>query len=245
MTARLSDYRVLTFDCYGTLIDWETGIWDALQPLIATNRADRPTRRQALNAYAKIEHAQETTTPGMLYTDILTRVHRSLAETFELRTNEELDLDFGRSVAHWPAFEDSAEALRFLKKRYKLVILSNVSRSGIATSNRKLGVVFDAIYTAEDIGSYKPATANFEYLLARLRDDHGVQKQDILHTAQSLFHDHVPANDFGIANAWIDRQRLSENGDTGATAEVEHHPHVDFRFFSMAEMADAVRAETS
>ena len=125
---------------------------------------------------------------------------------------------------------DTADALRYLKTRYKLVILSNVSRDGFAASNRKLGVEFDAIYTAEDIGAYKPSPANFHYLLERLDSDFGLQKDDILHTAQSLFHDHVPAKAFGLANAWIDRQRLSESGKWGATAEVAERPETDYLY---------------
>ncbi len=243
MAARLTDYKALTFDCYGTLIDWETGIWDALQPLIMANPGCDVSRRRALEAYAKIEHELETTTPSMLYTELLLRLHGTLAAELGLESSDELDLDFGGSIPHWPAFRDTADALRYLKTRYKLVVLSNVSRAGFAASNRKLGVEFDAIYTAEDIGSYKPAAANFEYLIEHLREDHGLEKRDLLHTAQSLFHDHRPANQFGIANAWIDRQRLSESGGWGATARLEERPKVDFQFFSMGEMADAVRAE--
>ena len=243
MGKRLSDYKALTFDCYGTLIDWEAGIWDALQPMLGVNNRSDITRRDALEAFGDLEHQQETATPGMLYTDILTLVHKGLASRFELQTTEELDADFGRSLAHWPAFPDTADALRYLKQHYKLIILSNVSRDGFAASNRKLGVEFDAIYTAEDIGSYKPSAANFEYLLERLSEDQGLQKPDILHTAQSLYHDHVPARAIGLANAWIDRQRLSESGDWGATAKVDEKPNLDFVFFSMQELADADRAE--
>ncbi len=243
MTTHLSDYKVLTFDCYGTLIDWEAGIWDALQPLLMANRCSDITRGNALEAYAVLENQQETETPEILYTDLLTRVHRVLAEKFDLQTTEQLDADFGRSLPHWPAFPDTADSLRYLKTRYKLVILSNVSREGFASSNRKLGVEFDAIYTAEDIGSYKPASANFDYLFEQLSQDHGLSKSDILHTAQSLFHDHVPAKSFGLANAWIDRQRLSESGDWGATAQVDERPEIDFLFFSMQELTDAVKAE--
>ena len=106
-----------------------------------------------------------------------------------------------------------------------------------------LGVDFDAIYTAEDIGSYKPAARNFEYMLERLEADHGIAQGEILHTAQSLFHDHVPARRFGLANAWIDRQGLSEGGDWGATAKVEERPEIDFLFPTMGAMAAAVAAE--
>ena len=252
--SRLTDYRVLTFDCYGTLIDWETGIWDALQPLIMDNddaggtraagvtRNARATRAAALRAFAQGESRQQEATPGLRYPDLLIRVHRSIAEALGLRTRSALDEAFGASVPLWPAFPDTADALRTLKRHYKLVILSNVHRDGIAASNRKLGVAFDAIYTAENIGSYKPADANFEYLLAHLQSDLGLAPSDVLHAAQSLHHDHVPANRFGLANAWIDRQRLSAGGSWGATARVEPMPTTDFVFFSMAEMAEAVSA---
>ena len=237
---RLTDYRVLTFDCYGTLIDWETGIWDALQPLIMRNPDAEVSRDAALLAFGQCESLQEQETPDLLYPDLLARVHRRIADSLGMRANPELDEAFGASVPGWPAFPDTADALRVLKRHYRLVILSNVHKAGIAGSNRKLGVEFDAIYTAEDIGSYKPADRNFEYLLAHLKSDFGLDRSDILHTAQSLHHDHVPANRFGLANAWIDRQRLSEGGSWGATDRVETMPTTDFVFFSMGEMGNAV-----
>ena len=237
---RLTDYRVLTFDCYGTLIDWESGIWDALQPLIMRNGRADVTRGPALEAFARSESRHEQEAPGGRYPDVLARVHRSVAASFGLETSPALDAAFGASVPHWPAFPDTADALRVLARHFRLVILSNVHRDGIAASNRKLGVEFDAIYTAEDIRSYKPADANFEYLLAHVKADLGMDRSDILHTAQSLHHDHVPANRFGLANAWIDRQRLSAGGSWGATGQVETRPSTDFAFFSLREMADAV-----
>ncbi|MXX61808.1 MAG: haloacid dehalogenase [Holophagales bacterium] len=239
---RLTDYRVLTFDCYGTLIDWETGIWDALQPLIMRNRDAEVSRDAALLAFGQCESLQEQETPDLLYSELLARVHGRIADCLGMQTAPELDEAFGASVPDWPAFPDTADALRVLKRHFRLVILSNVHKDGIAGSNRKLGVEFDAIYTAEDIGSYKPADANFEYLVAHLQSDFGLDRSDILHTAQSLHHDHVPANRFGLANAWIDRQRLSEGGSWGATERVETMPTTDFVFFSMGEMAAAVAA---
>ena len=243
--AKLTDYKVLTFDCYGTLIDWESGIWDALQPLLMSNKRTDIARDRALRAYAALESRQEADAPGMVYSEVLTNVHRRFAKQFDLHTDEKLDSTFGESLPHWPAFPDSADTLRYLKTQFKLVILSNISNEGFAASNRKLGIEFDAIYTAEDIGSYKPSPANFEYLLEHLNNDLGLQKADILHTAQSLFHDHVPAKTFGLANAWIDRQRLSESGSWGATAEVADRPQIDFHFISMGEMAQAVAEERS
>ncbi len=155
MGKRLDEFTTLTFDCYGTLIDWETGIWDAMQPLMAANGADIE-RGEGLAAYARAESSAQAEHPGMVYPQILARAHRAMAAELGLKTNDELDMAFGASLPHWPAFPDTAGALRKLKRRYKLVILSNVDRAGFAASNRKLGVAFDAVYTAEDVGSYKP-----------------------------------------------------------------------------------------
>ena len=236
----LTDFRVLTFDCYGTLIDWETGIWDALQPVIAANHRSDITRQPALRAFARHESRQEAETPHEVYPEILRRVHRSLAAELNLDTDDHLDTAFGASVPMWPAFPDSADALRSLAERFRLVILSNVDREGFAASNRRLGVDFDAVYTAEEIGSYKPNPANFAYMLSRLETDLSLRDSDVLHTAQSLFHDHVPASRLGLGTAWIDRQRLSQGGGWGATAEVEARPITDFTFFTLGEMVEAV-----
>jgi len=238
MSKRLEDFTTLTFDCYGTLIDWETGIWDAMQPLFAANGADFE-RGEALAAYARAESGAQAEHPGMVYPRILARAHRSMAVELGLKTTDELDTTFGQSLPHWPAFPDTAGALRKLKRRYKLVILSNVDRAGFAASNQKLGVTFDAIYTAEDIGSYKPNPRNFAYMLVHLKADLGVEKAQILHTAQSLFHDHVPARAAGLANAWIDRQGLSTSDNWGATAKVAGRPKCDFVFPDMISLARA------
>lgn len=241
MSSALSDFKALTFDCYGTLIDWESGIWDALQPLLMKNNCDAISRNAALEAFAKFESAQEAKTPSMLYPEILRYVHRDIANHFSLKTEDGLDDAFSQSVPYWPAFSDTAEALRILKKHYKLIILSNIDRKSFAASNRKLGVEFDGIYTAQDIGSYKPARANFQFMIEKMDRDFGIKKEEILHTAQSLFHDHVPAQQFGLTSAWIDRQLLAEQGKWGATAPVKEHPKVAFRFTSMIEMANAVK----
>jgi 2-haloacid dehalogenase len=240
MAKLLTEFNTLTFDCYGTLIDWESGIWDAMQPLIHANRRDDITRRVGLESFAQLEAAQELETPDLLYPKLLTRVHRSLADHLNMGSTAELDQAFGTSVPHWPAFPDSADALRILKMHFKLVILSNVNHGGFAASARKLGVEFDAIYTAEDVGSYKPNPANFEFMLERLRKDLGIEPNQILHTAQSLHHDHVPATSFGLAKAWIDRQNLANSDNWGATARVENRPEVDYLFTTMGEMAVAV-----
>jgi len=235
---QLQDFRVLTFDCYGTLIDWESGILAALAPLLARLPAP-PRRGDALEAFARHESAQEAATPAMPYPALLAEVHRRLAEDWGIGPDPEVAARFGASVPDWPAFPDSAAALAELKQHYELVILSNVDRHSFAASNRRLGVVFDAVFTAEEIGSYKPDPANFRYLLARLAE-RGVRKEEILHTAQSLYHDHVPARRAGLATAWIDRRHGADG--FGATMPPGEDVPPDFRFPSLAAMAEARRA---
>ena len=231
---RLTDFDVLTFDCYGTLIDWESGIFAALQPLL--RKAAAPLSRDAaLEIFARHESAQEAETPGMIYSELLAQVHRRLAEELALPATEDEHRSFGASVPDWPAFADSASSLQYLKKYYQLVILSNVDRESFKGSNRRLAVEFDAIYTAQDVGSYKPDEANFDYMLSHL-GDRGVEKGKILHTAQSLFHDHAPAKKKELASAWIDR-RHDQDG-WGATMPAAGSAF-DFRFTSMADMVKA------
>ena len=239
---KLEDFDTLTFDCYGTLIDWETGIAAALEPLAA--RAGREIDAGArIAAFGRHEHEEQARAPEALYPEVLAGVHAAIARDWGLDPNLELARAFGNSVAHWPAFPDSAEALRYLKRHFRLVILSNVHRAGFAASNEKLEVEFDAIYTAEDIGSYKPDPRNFRYMLEHLEHDHGVAKGRIVHTAESLFHDCATARSLGLATAWIHRRAAA--GGFGATRAVEEPPDVDFYFTSLAEMADAHRDEAA
>ena len=235
---KLTDFDVLTFDCYGTLIDWETGIYRALGPLIAASGRDMG-RNEALEAFADMESAQEHETPGMIYPDLLAAVHGRLGARWGASPSPDQNAAFGASIPDWPPFADSADALCYLKDHYKLVILSNVDRASFAASAAKLGVDFDAVYTAEDIGSYKPSLNNFNYMLDRLAAM-GIAKSAILHTAQSLFHDHAPAKAVGLARCWIDR-RGGEDG-SGATKAVDEIPDVHFHFDGMAALAHAHRA---
>jgi 2-haloacid dehalogenase len=236
MSMKLTDFKALSFDCYGTLIDWETGLWSSLQPLVERSRIDRET---ALTTFGLVEPEQEHETPALPYRDILARVHAKLAKRWNLKSTDAMDKAFGLSVGHWPPFPDTVEALAYLKRHYKLVILSNVDRQNFTATNKLLQVEFDAICTAEDIGSYKPDPRNFEYLLARIRElGHG--KTDLLHTAQSLYHDHAPAERAGIARCWINRRGDTGKG-SGATKAVENMPKLDFEFPSLGAMADAHR----
>lgn len=235
---RLTDFKVLTFDCYGTLIDWESGMVAGLKPL--TDRVQRPlSRNEILEAHARHESTQQRFTPTKLYRDLLPIVYKRLADEWGVVASWEEAQAYGRSVGDWPAFPDTAEALKYLKQHYKLVILSNVDNQSFAASNKRLEVAFDAIYTAEDIGSYKPEPRNFDYMLTNLATL-GLKPADVLHTAESLFHDHVPGNKAGLASAWIYRRHADKG--FGATMDPGTMPRIDFKFTSMAELAKAHQA---
>lgn len=236
---RLSDFKALTFDCYGTLIDWESGMVEGLRGL--TSRVQRElTRDQILEAHARHESAQQRQTPAKKYCEILPIVYKRLAEEWGVPVSTDECESYGLSVRDWPAFVDSPGALQYLKKFYKLIILSNVDNRTFSFSNRKLDVEFDAIYTAEDIGSYKPDDRNFTYMLDHA-GDLGLAKSDLLHTAESLFHDHVPANRHGIASCWIYRRHAQQG--FGATMHPGEMPKTDFRFDSMADLVKAHQEE--
>ena len=234
---QLGDFKALSFDCYGTLIDWETGISQALSPLRERSGA---SVHDLLKAYGPIELAVEQEHPTRPYSQLLEEVHARLCRQFDVEEDVEEAAAFGASVGDWPAFPDSAEALGYLKRHFHLIILSNVDRLSFAGSQRRLGVEFDHVFTAEDIGSYKPDLRNFEYLLGRLEEE-GIKRHELLHVAQSLFHDHVPANQLDIASAWIDRR--SGKSGSGATVLPDPMPHYAFRFTSLGELAQAHKAE--
>ena len=231
----VADFKVMSFDCYGTLIDWECGILTALRPLV--RRAGVTLDGEAILAeFARHESAQQAATPDMRYAALLGLVHARLAGVWGVPEDAAENERFGGSIGDWPAFPDTVAALRALGERYRLVILSNVDRMSFRATQQRLGVPFDAVYTAQDIGSYKPDPRNFTYLIERVAED-GFHKADILHVAQSLFHDHAPANTIGLASAWIDRR----HGATGwgATAPPPQGVHYDFCFSSLAELAEA------
>lgn len=235
----LTGFKVLTFDVYGTLIDWESGMIAGLRPL--TDRVGRAlSRNEILEAHAHHESETQRQTPGKIYSRLLAVVYKRLAEEWGVAISWDDCLAYGRSVRDWPAFEDSPAALQYLKRHYRLAVLSNTDNESFAHSNRKLQVTFDAVYTAEDIGSYKPSPRNFEYMLANLARQ-GIGKHEILHTAESMFHDHAPANRFGLANCWIYR-RHDQDG-FGATMNPGEMPEYSMVFNSMADLVKAHQAE--
>jgi 2-haloalkanoic acid dehalogenase type II len=232
---KLTDFDALTFDCYGTLIDWESGIASALGAW-AGGHGIAAGDDELLEAFSRHENRIEAEQPAMLYPQVLARTLRDVASGYGVRASAAEEKAFGASVADWPAFPDSAEALAYLKRHYKLVIVSNVDRASFAHSNAKLGVEFDLVITAQDVGSYKPAPAHFERAFAEL-DRLGVPKHKILHTAQSLFHDHVPAkNRFAMTSIWINRRQGKAGG--GATKKPPEEVTPDWQVPTMAAMVE-------
>jgi 2-haloacid dehalogenase len=225
-------FGALTFDCYGTLIDWETGILAGLRAGLAAHGVGG-TDDDLLLAYAGAEATLERGT-YLPYREILASGLRTVAAGLGATVTDAEAEAFGGSVADWPAFPDSVAALALLKTRFRLGVLTNCDDDLFAASNRRLGVEFDWIVTAQQVGSYKPNERNFEALFDRLAAD-GVARDRILHVAQSLFHDHVPAKRLGLTTVWIDR-RHGRSG-AGATPPAEAKP--DATFISMADFAAA------
>lgn len=216
---RFDDCDVLTFDCYGTLIDWETGILDALRPVFAAHRVDLASDR-TLELYGELESAAERG-PYREYKAILRTVLEGLgAQLGFTPTARELE-QFSTSVKDWPAFPDSAAALQALRKKYRLAIVSNVDDDLFAHSAKRLQVRFDWIITAQQVKSYKPSLNNFRMAFDRI----GVPPKRILHVAQSLFHDIAPANTLGLATVWVNRRHEKEG--SGATPVAQARPDLE------------------
>ncbi|MDE0391562.1 MAG: HAD-IA family hydrolase [Rhodospirillales bacterium] len=225
-------FRAFTFDCYGTLIDWEQGILRALRTLPGID-ADDDT---LLAAFARHEHTVQEADPSALYPVVLGRVCKLAAADFGHTATDEEAAAFAASIADWPPFPDTIDALGYLKQHGLLMVLSNVDRNSFTHSARRLGDPFHAVVTAQDVGSYKPAPAHFERATALLADE-GIGPGEVLHVAQSLFHDVVPGRAAGFATCWIDR-RAGRPG--GATPPVDVEP--DITFHDLAALAAWHRA---
>jgi 2-haloacid dehalogenase len=192
-------YDVLTFDCYGTLIDWETGLLAALRAALPdTERVDGET---LLEAYARHEAAAERP-PYRPYREVLAAGLRGVASDLGLVVKEDAVVRFSESVRDWPPFPDSGDALRRLQERFRLGVITNCDADLFAASADRLGVAFDWVVTAEAARAYKPSFAPFELAFATIEAPRG----RMLHVAQSLFHDHVPAKQLGLDSVWIDRR---------------------------------------
>lgn len=243
----INSFKALTFDCYGTLVDWESGLYNNLQPLneqLPESHPLKDNRLGLLRALVRHEGLVQSANPTLLYRDVLAAAYGNLAAELGVSADEAAKQKFGVGVGDWTIYPDTLDALNRLHKHFKLVILSNVDLDSFKRTLDKQfkGFPFDAIYTAQEIGSYKPDLNNFRYLIEHCDKDLGVKKEDILHTAQSLHHDHVPAKEIGLASAWIERGEEVESvmgGDPEAYADKVSY---SWKFKNMREMADAVDA---
>lgn len=238
--APLTSFRLLCFDVYGTLIDQNTGILNSLYTSIPGLKSAPIPERKILEIFNKHEKAQQSKTPTLPFSKLLATIHPFVASELGLPAPSASDSEkFGESVGSWPAFPDTVEALKRLHKYYKLVVLSNVDRESFSRTNSGplKGFDFDAILTAQDIGSYKPDPRNFEYMLKEVEKRFGVKREEVIQTAQSQFHDHQPARKLGINSAWIVRSSAVK-GDVQKEGLI-----YDWRFDTLGDMADAVEKE--
>jgi len=255
MVFDLTDYKLLSFDIYATLIDWETGIYDALMPLVDQlpphsqyrGKSPEDTRKLVLRAFSSQERALQSEQPKLPYNELLTETYKRLAQQLGVQATDAEAQKFGASVGTYPAFPDTVAAMKVLGSYYKLVVLSNVDNENFSRtlSGPLNGVKFDGIYTAENIGSYKPDLNNFRYLIENVDKQFGVKKEEILHTAQSLTHDHVPGKEIGLRpGVWISRGGGEGKGSAmGGSLEVlEKEGKVDLGavYETLGDMAEAV-----
>jgi 2-haloacid dehalogenase len=227
-----SQTDALTFDCYGTLIDWETGLADAFRPILADHGVEMD-QDDVLTRYARHEAGAESG-PYQRYTAVLAAGLRGVAAELGFTPTDDEVAIFSRSVEAWPAFPDSVDALAKLKRRFRLGVITNCDDDLFAASNERLGVEFDWIVTAQQVGAYKPSETNFLVAFEQL----GLPRDRIVHVAQSLFHDHVPAKRLGLTTVWIDRRH--DQPGSGATPPAEAGP--DARYPDMASFAEAATA---
>ncbi|KAG7293442.1 hypothetical protein NEMBOFW57_003492 [Staphylotrichum longicolle] len=253
-TPSLTSFRALSFDCYGTLIDWESGLASDLSPLITLLPASHPWHTNPLLAVQRFnDHSEHlwATQPKLAYDANLVESFRLLAQEQGVELGEDALQKIGDGPGRWPAFADTVDALRRLGRFYKLVILSNVNEMNIAraAAGPLAGARFDAVYTAEAIGSYKPSLENFKYLFDGVKREFGVDKEkgELLHVARSLTADHVPAKEVGLSSVWIARggdqpEGYGTGGDYGKLKE-EGKLGFGWMFQTLGEFADEVERQ--
>jgi 2-haloacid dehalogenase len=224
MTMNFEPFTAISFDCYGTLIDWEAGIVPVVRALLAGHGQSLPAA-DILELYGEFE-AEAESGPYQSYREVLQSVVRAFADRFHFEANSSEIRSLYQSVPAWMPFPDTVSALRELQKRHKLAVISNIDDNLFAETRKRLGVEFDAVITAEQARSYKPSLNNFQIALRML----SISADRLLHAAQSIYHDIVPAQSLGIATAWVNRKsarpgigavRDSPQGASGKRADVE------------------------
>lgn len=231
-------FTTLTFDCYGTLIDWERGITQELSAW-ARRHGLEVSDETLLSAFSEFESTCQQELPTVAYPGILEEVLRRIGTRFDFPVPQDEARAFGESVGRWPPFPDSGEALGMLARDRKLVVISNVDRASFSRSRDQLGVEFDRVITAEDMGFYKPDPRAFKHLVDDLQRTLGVDTDEILHVAQSLYHDIAPASAEGLRTVWVNRRR--GRSGWGATPPVGKEIHPDWEVGGLSELVSLVK----
>jgi 2-haloacid dehalogenase len=231
-------FKALTFDCYGTLIDWESGISRLVEPWIVEIGSPVPPDL-IISAFALMQAKHQQTRPALLYPEVLRRTWRDVEATFGWDENVKHADAFASSVSSWLPFADTIESLRYFSRIYKFAILSNVDNASLRGTLRLLEVPFAFTVTAEDVGSYKPGLSHFEHAFEEF-GRMGIARSEILHVAQSKHHDISPGRQLGLATVWVNRRH--DKKGSGATLATNAEP--DLTVTSLAELAALHKARS-
>jgi len=229
-----SRFTTISFDCYGTLIDWESGILPVLRAVLANHGQSLPDAA-ILELYGEFE-AEAESGPYRSYREVLESVVRAFAERFHFQASSSEIHSLHESVHAWLPFPDTVPALRELQRRYKLAVISNIDDDLFAKTRKHLGVEFDGVITAEQARSYKPSLDNFRLALRKL----ALSPDRLLHAAQSVYHDVVPARSLGISTVWVNRRSARPGiGAVRASAALPSEQQADLEVPDLASLAKA------
>jgi 2-haloacid dehalogenase len=226
--ANFARFRVITFDCYGTLINWETGILNAIRPVLSAHNANL-SDADILGLYGELE-AEAESSEYHPYRDILRSVVRGFGSRLGFLPTDQEQQSLPNSLAHWAPFPDTVAALRQLKTKFKLGIISNVDDDLFSATSRRLEIDFDYVITAGRARAYKPSLKIFELAQHRI----GIPPEQWLHSAQSVYHDVIPARSLGISTVWVNRPSLR----AGIGAVKQASAEADVTVTSMQALAD-------
>ena len=236
---KLNEFNTLTFDVVGTLIDFERGILEWFRPRLA-NRGAKKTDEEILTIFATYEDRYQRDVPDKPFTAMLPLIYRDMAKQWNIDVWETDAREFQESIQTWPAFPDTVASLRVLKKSYRLVAVTNADAWALTYMSATMDDPFDEQITCDEVGVNKPSPKVFTYVLNKLAPI-GVGKNDILHTAQSQYHDIIPAMELGFSTMWIERRHGKES--FGATPEPERIAKPTFHATSMADFVRQVQEE--
>jgi 2-haloacid dehalogenase len=212
-------FRLLTFDCYGTLIDWEVGIFSALRPILQEH-GKVVSYSTLLELYGEFE-AKAEAEEYRSYREVLQSVVRDFGKRLGFTPSNAQQRSLPDSLQHWPAFPDTQEALRKLQSRYELAVISNIDDDLFAKTLPKLGAQFREVVTAQQAGCYKPCLKLFRMASERC----GISPEHWLHVGQSIYHDVLPAKSLGIATVWVNRP--SPRQGVGAVRQASGEPDLE------------------